>query len=303
MMSTYTIASTFDNLILSIAVSEPLSQPKGIVVLVHGMSEHKKRYFPFMEYLSENGYICVIYDQRGHGKSIKQTKDLGYFYSENTVALVHDLGDIVEFSKVRFPGLPVVMFAHSMGTLVARNFIKQGDKKLKGLVLCGPPSKNSASGVAALLAHGLCKVPGGHHISNVLYNISVGRFERRGEMKNSWLSTDKKSVVAYNCDPLCGHKFSNNGYYHLFSLLSMAYDTRGWKVNNKDMPIWLIAGADDPVIESEKKFTQTVSFLQERGYTHVNSLLYRGMRHELLNETYHTQVYQDVKDFFDTCLG
>ena len=47
------------------------------------MAEHRKRYFPFMEFLAENGYIAVIHDHRGHGESIKEKEDLGYFYDDS----------------------------------------------------------------------------------------------------------------------------------------------------------------------------------------------------------------------------
>lgn len=49
---------------------EPGIKPRAIVQLVHGMSEHKERYIPFMEYLTDKGYITVIHDHRGHGKSV-----------------------------------------------------------------------------------------------------------------------------------------------------------------------------------------------------------------------------------------
>ena len=43
-------------------------QPSACLQIVHGMSEHKERYYPFMEYLAEKGFACIINDVRGHGK-------------------------------------------------------------------------------------------------------------------------------------------------------------------------------------------------------------------------------------------
>lgn len=59
---------------------EEKTEYRAVIQLVHGMSEHKERYIPFMEYLAEKGYITVIHDHRGHGKSVKNPDDLGYMY-------------------------------------------------------------------------------------------------------------------------------------------------------------------------------------------------------------------------------
>ena len=93
------IYSKRDGLELELAILEPSSPPKGIVQISHGMAEHKERYFDFMKFLSENGYICVIHDHRGHGKSIKDKKDLGYFYTEDETFIVDDLYEVTKYIK------------------------------------------------------------------------------------------------------------------------------------------------------------------------------------------------------------
>ena len=70
---------------------EPGIKPRAIVQLVHGMSEHKERYIPFMEYLTDKGYITVIHDHRGHGKSVSDKKDLGYMYGGGEDAMLKDV--------------------------------------------------------------------------------------------------------------------------------------------------------------------------------------------------------------------
>lgn len=76
------LTSKQDGLKLHVLLMEPEGEPKGIVQIVHGMAEHKERYEPFMEMLCKHGYISVIHDHRGHGKSIRKEEDLGYFYDE-----------------------------------------------------------------------------------------------------------------------------------------------------------------------------------------------------------------------------
>lgn len=64
------ITSKQDGLNLEIAIME-CKNPKGVVQFSHGMAEHKERYFDFMRYLNDRGYVCVIHDHRGHGSSVK----------------------------------------------------------------------------------------------------------------------------------------------------------------------------------------------------------------------------------------
>lgn len=78
---------------------EPKEEIRGIVQICHGMAEHKERYEPFMKELCAHGYAAVIHDHRGHGKSVKRQKDLGYFYDETGEAIVEDVHQISLGSK------------------------------------------------------------------------------------------------------------------------------------------------------------------------------------------------------------
>ena len=121
------IKSQKDGLELEIAIFEPSEKPKAIVQISHGMAEHKERYYPFMEFLSKKGFVCVINDHRGHGESVKKKEDHGYFYTENIDYIVDDLHQVTLFAKEKFQSLPVFLFSHSMGTLVSRNYLKKFD--------------------------------------------------------------------------------------------------------------------------------------------------------------------------------
>ena len=88
------IKSPFDNLMLEVAVSETKTQPKAIVQFSHGMCEHKERYFEFMNYLNDNGYVCVIHDHRGHGASVINEGEFGNFYTEDIRAVIDDMPNI-----------------------------------------------------------------------------------------------------------------------------------------------------------------------------------------------------------------
>ena len=124
------IISSYDGLSLEILCVES-ENPKGIVQISHGMAENKERYIPFMKFLAKHGYTTVIHDHRGHGKSVRKQEDLGYFYNGKEKAIVEDLHQITLWIKEEYPNLPVYLLGHSMGTLVARNYIKNMTMKSK----------------------------------------------------------------------------------------------------------------------------------------------------------------------------
>lgn len=294
------IKSKKDNLEIELAISEPLEgEPKGIVQISHGMAEHKERYFDFMEYLSSKGYVCVIHDHRGHGASAKEINDLGYFYTEDISYIIEDLYQVTEYITSRYKNLNLYIFSHSMGTLVSRNYLKKYDEKIQKIILCGPPTENKLAGVGIFLAKLTKVLKGEKYRSRFLNTLTFGSYNTKHKIENGWICSNEKAVEGYNKDNLCGYIFTTNGFINLFKLMKEAYSKKNWQVKNKNMPIFIIAGKDDKVIQNEEKFNHLKSFLHSIGYVNIKSKLYEGKRHELINEDNHMEVYQDVLNFIE----
>lgn len=124
------------------------------------MCEHKERYLDFIEYLNDCGYVVIIHDHRGHGKSVLDETDLGYFYGEGARAIVEDVHQLTNYIKKKYPNLPVCLFGHSMGSLVVRNYIQKYDHEINALIVCGSPSKNKLAGLGKLLCKAIAMVKG-----------------------------------------------------------------------------------------------------------------------------------------------
>lgn len=291
--------SNKDNLELEIAIIEPKKAPKGIVQISHGMAEHKERYYDFMQYLADNGYICVIHDHRGHGASVREDNHLGYFYTENIHYIVDDLYQVTEYIKDKYKGLDVILFSHSMGTLVSRNYLKKYDNKIKKVILCGPPTENKLAGIGLIIA----KLTGIFYNENqpnkILDKITFGGYNRGLKEKNEWICTNIDTVNEYNSDKLCGYIFTTNGFINLFKMMKGAFNSKAWRIKNANLEIFIIAGKDDPVIKNEAKFKDLVLFIKKLGYNNVSSKLYENKRHELLNEINNKIIYKDILDFIE----
>ncbi len=299
------LESEFDGLKLAGVLVLPDGPPKGILQISHGMAEHKERYFDFQSYLAAQGWASVIHDHRGHGESVRETADLGYFYENGAEAVTEDLHRFTREAKVLCPGVPLVLFGHSMGSMIVRNYIKKYDSELAGLVVCGCPSKNAFAGLGAFFAGVVAGFRGDKYRSRGLNKLAFGSFGKKfeGESPNRWICANPETVRAYDGDDLCGFVFTANGFRNLFRIMQNCYSPKGWRMQNPGLPVLFISGEDDPCLIDRKHFESAVSFLRERGYTDVRSKLYPGIRHEILNEQENREIYADVLSFAEDCAG
>ena len=270
---------------------------RGIVQLVHGMSEHKERYLPFMEYLAGQGFVTVIHDHRGHGKSVRNKGDLGYMYGGGAEGMLLDIHMVNQRTRKRFPELPLILFGHSMGSLAVRAYCADHDDCMDMLIVCGSPSKNPARAFGTGIARTEMLLFGPRHKSRFLEMLSFGSYAARFAKerdKNAWICSDKAIYKAYGESKLCGFTFTDDAYLALFDLMKKAYDTKHWRCTRKNLPVLFVAGAEDPCIGSVRKFAQAVQAMRAAGYVDVKGKLYPRMRHEILNETNKKQVYRDL---------
>jgi len=301
----FTLQSKYDNLALSCAeyTAEGVTQTnaKGVVQIVHGMCEYKERYEGFIDYLTQNGYIVFAHDHRGHGGSVTANENLGYFGDKKGEAIVDDAALVTDEIRRLYPGLSVTLFGHSMGSLVVRAYIQKYEEKIDKLIVCGSPSKNSLAGFGLMLNGVISAFRGEKYRSRLMANASTGGGDDKfpGEGKNAWLTRDKTVVEKYNADEKCNFVFSCNGFSNLLHLVKNAYKKKKYPAKHSDLPIFFMAGADDPVIGSEKKWLAAQQFLRDVGYKNVTGKSYPKMRHEILNELGKEEVYADALAFIE----
>ena len=297
MMKQMTLPASADSLDLAMLVSVPEGTPRGVVQLVHGMCEHKERYIPLMEFLTEHGYVCVIHDHRGHGASVKSPEDLGFFYDGGWQALVEDIRVVCNWARAQWPGLEFTLFGHSMGSLAVRSFAKRYDDRLDRLFVCGCPSDNPAKGAGKALAGFFGKVRGWHYRPKLLQQMSFGAYNKPFEAEGwpaAWVCSNPDTLKAYHADPLCQYVFTASGFYGLLGMMGDCYDPKGWKVARPEMPVHFISGAEDPCRVSDQALEKAAELMRKVGYRHVDLKLYPGMRHEILNETDRLTVWNDI---------
>ena len=272
------------------------------------MCEHKERYVSFMEWLTEQGFVCVIHDHRGHGHSVKNPDDLGYMYASGYVGIVKDIHEITIVAKTyaeRITGrsdLPFILLGHSMGSMAVRCYIRKFDDEIDKLCVIGSPSNQPAAKAGLIAIRMFEKIKGDRARMMLVAGMVMGNYEKRFKKEgipHSWVNSDLEEVKKYNADPYCNYCFTLNGFENLVKLTMLTYKDGGHQMKNPDLPIRFFSGEQDPCAVNTKAFMQAVDFLKKQGYRDVEGKMYYNMRHEILNEPKHQSVYDDILAFIN----
>ncbi len=281
---------------------------KGIFQIIHGMAEHSDRYEEFAKFLTTIGFVVFVNDHIGHGRSVKSDDDLGYFgENDGWKAFVDDEYTITIRAKKEYPNLPVVLFGHSMGSFIARKYISQYGNEIDAAIICGTSGPNSAAGIGIKLANAVAKIKGSKHRSNFVNSIAFGsynkRFASKGDNGFSWLTTDKAIVKKYNEDPYCGFLFTAKGFTDLFGVLDSVSKKDCYENTPEKLPIFIIAGNDDPVGSYGKGIEKVYNEYIKTGHNKVTMKIFPRMRHEILNEFGKEEVMVNVAQWCQKILS
>ena len=274
--------------------------PLGIVQLAHGMCEYVQRYDAVARALCAEGFVFCGNDHLGHGNTAPDEEELGYTAPRGGADfLVEDVHTMTRLARAAFPGLPVVLYGHSMGSFVARSYLMHDGTELSGAIISGTAGPQAPAGLAQRLARMLAKTHGDHHRSAFLSSLAFGSYNRRFREEDdphSWLTRDRAVREKYRNDPFCTFIFTAAGFDTLFELLHTV-SRRDWAQRvPKKLPILLLSGDMDPVGNYGKGVRTVCERLQKAG-CNVRLALYEGGRHEMHNETNCTEVYADIIAF------
>ena len=285
---------------LHIFETEERNTAKGYIQVIHGMEEHQERYEDFIHVLNKAGYTVISSDRRGHGKG---APELGFFKEKDGYKyLLSDQKRITNYIMKRFKTSKVIIFAHSMGTIIARNLMQSQSWNYGKVILSGYPCSPGIAALSAglVLTGIISKVKGVRYYSEFIEDISVGSFNKGIENPQTgfdWLSVNKDNIQAYINDPYCGHGFKVSAFNDLFHLSKNMAETWRYKNVNKELPVLAIRGAEDASTGLDKGSQASIKILKSAGFRNIREIIYQNMRHEILNEAKKEKVYRDVVEF------
>lgn len=275
--------------------------PKAVIQIIHGMEEHQKRYERLALYLNHHGFNVVTSDLRGHGET---AKELGFFKEDKGyIELIQDQLSIRKFIKEKYPDCPVYLFAHSMGSIIARVYMQHHSGDFQKIVLSGYPNYHNAAFIGILISSVLKRIRGPKYKSRFLELISVGLFNRYISNPQSpvdWICSDPDVIKSYIRDPYCGFGFTCSAYNDLYHLLMLMHNASNYKMSHPDLPILMLRGLEDPCVGFDKGAADSFSVLSHAGFKNITRIDYAQMRHEIINETDFHKTYGDIVRFYES---
>ena len=273
------------------------SKPKAIVQILHGMAEHQRRYHDFINYLNNQGITVFIHDHLGHGNRVTEKNIKGFFAEQDGWnAVVNDAKSVSEIIKNLYPDVPLTLLGHSMGSYIGLALIESFNF-YDSCILSGSskPSKILLL-LQKLLLNSEVKKNGLKACSEKIDKLIFGGFNSqvKGALTpHDWLSHDQYSVQDYLDDPLCGFMVTNSLWLDLANGMECIYSAKALRAILDELPILLLAGANDPVGNNGKGPTQIYKMLHKLE-KNVELKLFEDMRHEALNELNNSKVYDHI---------
>lgn len=285
---------------INMCVWDNVEYPKGILQILHGMSEHMRRYDGFAEYMNALGFIVVGNDMRAHGKTHPQNLGIivggGDLFTDN----VSDAREISDKLVQKYK-LPLVLFGHSYGSFLLQSYILQGTENIAGVVLMGSAlMKGLIVNIGYKMAASKCKKGKGTEKGQTFANMTFVNYDKKiKDGINGWLSRDLVQVGKYNTDPMCGFVCSNGFYKSFFGGLKTIADSQ--EKIRPDLKMLIVSGEQDCVGGCGKLVKKLGEHYRDIGLN-PNFKLFSGDRHELLNETNNKEVYEYVSNFVCNCI-
>ncbi len=277
----------------------PDGPPVAVLQIAHGVAEYGMRYAPFAEFLTEHGFVVVANDHLGHGLSAEKDAETLYFGPhDGWKHVVDDMYALRCRTKEKYPDLPYFLMGHSMGSFLTRTYLIRYPGTVDAAIIMGTGQQSPA-----IVAGGraIAKAAGKRHgfiaHSPRVESLAFGAYNKAfapNRTEVDWLSVSENNVDSYIADPLCGQKTSIGLFYEMLGGIRFVSAQKNINSMNLNTPILFIAGDRDPVGEMGKGVKRAYSAFRRAGVRDVELKLYKGLRHEILNEDCRAVVYNDL---------
>ncbi len=276
--------------------------PKGVIIIIHGMAEHIERYDNFASNLNRQGFIVYGSDLRGHGNTSGKK---GFFAHKNGwKRVIDDQKEFYNFVKRENLSLDISYFAHSAGSIIARYLMATTSIINNKIVLSGTTfegkfktlyaknlsaflSKTKGQGKDAIFIDGLVN---GGFASSIQHPIT----------KFDWLTRDHIEVAKYINDSNCGFICTNQFYNDFFKLMYFANKKSYIKKTDKSLKVLLVSGDCDPVGGTDAKGVKKLSKIYSKNGLNCELYINKNGRHESINEINKDEVYQVINNFYNS---
>lgn len=270
------------------------------VIIMEGMEEHCSRYDYFAKFLNNKNVDVYALDTFGQGLNVKEDlSNIGIWPEDGFLRqckAVHKL-----YMDLKAKGKPTYIFSHSMGSFMGQRLLIEFPGDIDKIVLCGSGSKNPALGAGNLLCKMITNEKTKYEKAKFMNKMMFGGFNKK--IKNprtayDWLSYNEANVDKYIADPLCGFGPTNGFCLEFIKGMLPLHTSKSLKNLKSNTKIFIISGKEDPVTNYSKSVGILKAMYNKWGVNDVETKIYEGMRHEILNEDKKDEVCEDIYNFF-----
>ena len=247
--------------------------PKAIVCLVHGVGEHTSRYAHVADAFVNSGFALFGADMRGHGRSGGKR---GHIPSAEAILL--DIDMLFEHARSRYPGIPLILYGHSLGGIRVLHYSLKRKPAVKGVIA-------TSSGLRTALENQPAKILFAKLFGSLLPGIQL-----HSGLDVNAISRDPEVIKAYKADPLV-HDYISLGFGNI--MLGVAK----WSLQHAaefPLPLLLLHGTSDALAfpSGSKDFAEPLT-------GKCKLVLFEGAYHELHNEPEKELVFKTMIDWME----
>ncbi|MER8729290.1 alpha/beta hydrolase [Mesorhizobium sp. M1227] len=292
---------------LNLYVKHAIGQPRAIVQVNHGLAEHAARYARFADFLGERGYQVYAHDHRGHGATKAPDAPPGRFAdADGGAKVIADVAAVHDLIAREQPGLPIIVFGHSLGASVALNFVLRHSARIHAAAIWNGNFSAGLLGQIALAMLGWEKFRLGSDVpSRLLPRLTFrawGKAVPNHRTPFDWLSRDAVEVEKYIADPLCGWDASVSMWQDIVMMTLHCGSDRNFSGVRRDLFVNLVGGEQDPASDGGKAVSHLAGRMHMMGFSNLVSKVYAKTRHESLNEVNRDIIMEDFAAWADRVL-
>lgn len=246
---------------------------RAVVFIVHGHGEHSGRYRLVAESFTQAGFACYGIDHRGHGKSGGDRA-----YIPDLQLAVDDLRELFEQVQTQHTDKPLLIFGHSMGTLISLMYTLQYQQNIEALALTGTAITGEELQPGWLVSLGIIAAK------------FIPKVQLSPPTPATMLSTDPDIASQWQSDPL-----TLKSMWRIGTSVAMIQAGRNIReqVHNLTLPLLLMHGGADELVPVSGSL-----YLQEHAQSDDITLkIYDGLRHELVNEVGREAIIREITDW------
>lgn len=278
---------------------------RAVLLIAHGLGEHAWYYEAFAEAASQLGFDVYINDARGHGDTG------GYINNQETDVRIGDTGENAIESMVKdlhvltllirssSEDIPIFLLGHSMGAVVSALFAESYGHLLSGIILSGLPSAERYHALLESIDHETKRFGPQAVCRETFQKLFEGINTPFEPVKTAldWITGDDTRIAEILTLPATFVLYSN-GFYNSFLRAGIrTQNLKGLTNGDKTKPILLLSGEQDTLTQNGAYTKRLSECLKDAGFSSVDCIVYRGLRHSILQETQRTAVGSDIADW------